>query len=169
MNSTAKKCAVLVVLALAVSLPSFSTLHISSEGLQLLANAEGCRTSPYQCSAGVWTNGIGHTRGVTPATEVSERQVAVNLIDDVQRVESGIARCMPGAMPQGVYDATVSFAFNVGVGAVCRSTYARFINQQRWQDACDQLMRWVYVSGERNKGIETRRSAERARCLRGLQ
>lgn len=168
MNTPAKKCAVLVVLALAVSLPSFTTLHLSSEGLRLLANAEGCRTSPYQCSAGVWTNGIGHTRGVTPATEVNERQVAVNLIDDIQRVESGIARCMPVAMPQGVYDATVSFAFNVGVGAVCRSTYARLINQQQWQGACDQLMRWVYVAGERNQGIETRRAAERALCLKGV-
>lgn len=169
MNSIAKKCAVLVVMALAISLPSFSTLKISSEGLLLLANAEGCRTSPYQCSAGVWTNGIGHTRGVTPATEVNERQIAVNLIDDVQRVESGIARCMPVAMPQGVYDATVSFAFNVGVGAVCRSTYAQLINQQQWQAACDQLMRWVYVKGVRNKGIETRRTAERALCLKGAQ
>lgn len=169
MNSITKKCAVLVVMALAISLPSFSTLKISSEGLLLLANAEGCRTSPYQCSAGVWTNGIGHTRGVTPATEVNERQIAINLIDDVQRVESGIARCMPVAMPQGVYDATVSFAFNVGVGAVCRSTYAQLINQQQWQAACDQLMRWVYVKGVRNKGIETRRAAERTLCLKGAQ
>lgn len=168
MNSPAKKCAVLIVLALAVTLPSFSTLQISGEGLQLLASAEGCRTSPYQCSAGVWTNGIGHTRGVTPVTAVSERQVAVNLIDDVQRVERGIARCLQVTMPQGVWDATVSFAFNVGVSAVCRSTYARLINQQQWRAACDQLMRWVYVTGVRNKGIEARRSAERALCLKGV-
>lgn len=169
MNSTVKKCAVLVVMALAISLPSFSTLRISSEGLLLLANAEGCRTSPYQCSAGVWTNGIGHTRGVIPTAEVNERQIAINLIDDVQRVESGIARCMPVAMPQGVYDATISFAFNVGVGAVCRSTYARLINQQQWPAACDQLMRWVYVKGVPDKGIETRRRAERALCLKGAK
>ena len=167
MNIPVKQCVVLVVLAMAISLPSFSRLRISSEGLLLLANAEGCRTSPYQCSAGVWTSGIGHTRGVKPDTEVNERQVAINLIDDVQRVESGIARCMPVTMPQGVYDATVSFAFNVGVGAVCGSSYARLINQQQWHDACDQLMRWVYVAGVRTKGLETRRAAERALCLKG--
>ncbi|MTD27519.1 lysozyme [Erwinia sorbitola] len=168
MNSTAKKCALLLVLALAATLPSFSSLRISSEGLQLLADAEGCRLSPYQCSAGVWTNGIGHTRGVTSVTEVNERQVAVNLIDDVQRVENGIARCMAVEMPQAVYDATVSFAFNVGVGAVCRSTFARLINQRQWQAACDQLRRWVYVAGVRNKGIEARRAAEYARCIKGV-
>lgn len=148
-------------------MPSFSRLHISSEGLVLLANAEGCRTSAYQCSAGVWTHGIGHTQGVTPSDVVNERQVAVNLIKDVQRVEQGIERCMPVRMLQGVYDATVSFAFNVGVSAACRSTYARLIKQHQWTAACDQLMRWVYIAGVRNQGLENRRAAERALCLKG--
>lgn len=87
MSQTAKRCAVVAVLAIAALLPQFETLKISSGGLQLLADAEGCRTSPYQCSAGVWTNGIGHTAGVTPQSAVSERQAAVNLVDDLIRVE----------------------------------------------------------------------------------
>lgn len=152
MNSTAKKCAVLTIVTLAALLPEFRTLRISSDGLLLLANAEGCRTSPYQCSAGVWTNGIGHSRGVTPLSAVNERQVAVNLIDDLQRVERGIARCMPVSMPQPVYDATVSFAFNVGVGA-----------------ACSQLPRWIYVDGKSSQGLVQRRRAEQAWCLKGAE
>ena len=166
MSSNAKKCAVLAIIALAALLPEFRTLGISADGLLLLANAEGCRTSPYQCSAGVWTNGIGHTRGVSAASAVSERQVAVNLIDDVQRVERGIARCMPLAMPQPVYDATVSFAFNVGVRAACDSTFATLINQQKWTDACNQLLRWIYVDGNPSTGLAQRRRAERAWCLK---
>lgn len=169
MSSSAKKCAVLTIIALAALLPEFHTLNISSEGLRLLANAEGCRTSPYQCSAGVWTNGIGHTRGVTPASVVNERQVAVNLIDDVQRVERGIARCMPAAMPPPVYDAAVSFAFNVGVGAACGSTFTTLINQQKWRAACNQLPRWIYVNGKPSKGLEQRRRAEQAWCLKGAE
>lgn len=169
MNSTAKKCAVLTIVALAALLPEFRTLRISSDGLLLLANAEGCRTSPYQCSARVWTNGIGHTRGVTPLSAVNERQVAVNLIDDLQRVERGIARCMPVSMPQPVYDATVSFAFNVGVGAACGSTFATLINQQKWRAACSQLPRWIYVDGKSSQGLVQRRRAEQAWCLKGAE
>lgn len=169
MNSFAKRCAVVAVLAVATLLPKFETLKTSSDGLALIANAEGCRTSPYQCSAGVWTNGIGHTLGVTPASQVSERQAAVNLIDDVIRVEHGIAQCMPVTMPQQVYDATVSFGFNVGVRAVCQSTFARHINTLHWRAACNELRRWVYVDGKVNRGLQNRRANETAYCLKGLQ
>ena len=103
-----------------------------------------------------------------PKTQITERQAAVNLVEDVMRVEKGIARCMSIAMPQPVYDAVVSFAFNVGVAAACISTLAFFINKGRWRDACEQLPRWVFVNGVRVTGLERRRANERAYCLRGV-
>lgn len=167
MSQIAKRCAVVAVLAVAVLLPEFSTLKTSEAGLRLIADAEGCRTTPYQCSANVWTNGIGHTEGVTPQSVVSERQVAVNLVYDVMRVERGIAACMPVVMPPQVYDAVVSFTFNVGVRAACTSTLSGFINRGEWRSACQQLQRWVYVKGVKNKGIENRRAREIAWCMKG--
>lgn len=164
---TAKRCAVIAVLAIATLLPQFKTLKISEGGLRLIADAEGCRTSPYQCSAGVWTNGIGHTEGVTPHSQVSERQAAVNLVYDVMRVERQLAVCAPVDMPQPVYDALVSFSFNVGTGAACGSTLVSYLKRQQWQQACDQLSRWVYVNGIRNAGLENRRQREKAWCLKG--
>jgi lysozyme len=166
--SIVRRCAVGAVLAIAALLPQTPTLKTSAAGLALIADFEGCRLSAYQCSAGVWTNGIGHTAGVRPQTHISERQAAVNLVEDVMRVEKGIARCMPAAMPQPVYDAVVSFAFNVGVAAACKSTLAFFINKDQWRDACEQLPRWVFVKGERNTGLERRRADELAYCLRGV-
>lgn len=167
MSQSAKRCTVVVVLAIATLLPEFKTLKTSEFGLQLIANAEGCRTSPYQCSAGVWTNGVGHTAGVTPASVVSERQAAVNLVYDVMRVEHGIDACMHHDMPQPVYDAVVSWAFNVGVHAACHSTLAAFINQGQWRSACLQLKRWVYVKGLFSAGLQNRREREMAWCLKG--
>ena len=149
-------------------LPQTPTLKTSAAGLALIADFEGCRLSAYQCSAGVWTNGIGHTAGVKPRTQISERQAAVNLVEDVMRVEKGIARCMPVDMPQPVYDAVVSFAFNVGATAACKSTLAFFINQGEWRKACEQLPRWVFVNGVRVTGLERRRANELAYCLRGV-
>jgi lysozyme len=166
--SIVRRCAVAAVLAIAALLPQTPTLKTSAAGLALIADFEGCRLSAYQCSAGVWTNGIGHTAGVKPQTQISERQAAVNLVEDVMRVEKGIARCMPVAMPQPVYDAVVSFAFNVGVTAACKSTLAFFINKGQWRDACEQLPRWVFVNGERVTGLERRRTNELAYCLRGV-
>ncbi|MBC3249271.1 lysozyme [Serratia fonticola] len=169
MSSIVKRCSVAAVLLLAVLLPDFSQLHTSMAGLELIANLEGCRLSPYQCSAGVWTSGIGHTAGVKPGRAISERDAAVNLVADVMQVERQLARCMPVVMPQPVYDAVVSFAFNVGTGAACKSTLAHFINQRQWPQACNQLPRWVYVNGVKSTGLANRRASERALCMTGAQ
>ncbi|AJJ61669.1 phage lysozyme family protein [Yersinia aldovae 670-83] len=152
MNAIVKRCLVSVILALVAVLPHYPTLKTSAAGLKLIADYEGCQLNAYQCSANVWTNGIGHTAGVKPNSVISEQQVALNLIAGVLRVERAIAVCMPVAMPQPVYDAVVSFTFNVGTGAACRSTLAFYVNKSDWRNACNQLPRWVYVNGVKTKG-----------------
>lgn len=169
MSSIVKRCSVAAVLALAALVPDFRLLHTSQQGLALIADLEGCRLRPYQCSAGVWTSGIGHTAGVAPARNITEQEAAGNLVADVLNTERRLEACAPVAMPPGVYDAVVSFAFNVGTGAACQSTLVYFLNQKKWQQACDQLPRWVYVNGARNAGLENRRKRERAYCLKGEQ
>jgi len=164
---TVKRCAVGVVLALAATLPGFQQLHTSVEGLKLIAYYEGCRLQPYQCSAGVWTDGIGNTRGVVPGKSITERQAAGNFITNVLRVEAALARCVAVSMPQQVYDALVSLAFNVGTGNACGSTMVALLKQGRWHQACGQLPRWVYVKGVFNQGLDNRRQREMAWCLRG--
>ncbi len=62
------------------------------------------------------------------------------------------------SVPQNVYDALVSLAFNVGTGNACGSTMVKFINQKRWREACYQLPRWVYVKGVFNPGLDNRRA-----------
>lgn len=164
---TVKRCAVGVVLALAATLPGFQQLHTSVEGLKLIADYEGCRLQPYQCSAGVWTDGIGNTRGVVPGKSITERQAAGNFITNVLRVEAALARCVAVSMPQQVYDALVSLAFNVGTGNACGSAMVALLKQGRWREACGQLSRWVYVKGVFNQGLDNRRQREMAWCLRG--
>lgn len=169
MSSVVKRCCVAAVLLLAALVPDFRLLHTSQDGLALLADLEGCRLRPYQCSAGVWTSGIGHTAGVTPARDITEREAATNLVADVLGTERRLAVCAPVEMPQHVYDAVVSFAFNVGTGAACRSTLVYFLNEKKWKQACDQLPRWVYVRGVKSTGLENRRQREREYCLKGAQ
>ncbi|WP_373963368.1 lysozyme [Kosakonia sacchari] len=169
MGLPVKRCSAAAVLALAVLLPDFRLLKTSPQGLALIADLEGCRLRPYQCSAGVWTSGIGHTAGVIPTRDISEKEAASNLVADVLQVERRLAQCAPVAMPPQVYDAVVSFAFNVGSGAACRSTLVYFLNQKQWRQACDQLPRWVFIDGVRNQGLENRRQRERAWCLQGAQ
>ncbi|NMP27206.1 lysozyme [Rahnella sp. SAP-1] len=168
MSSIVRRCSVAGVLALALLLPDHRAVKTSDAGLALLANLEGCRLNPYQCSAGVWTSGIGHTAGVKPAQAITEPIAAQNLISDVLMTERAVDKCMRVAMPQPVYDAVVSFAFNVGTAAACRSTLAFFINKGEWGKACQQLPRWVFVNGVKSDGLINRRSAELKHCLKGV-
>ncbi len=169
MSSIVKHCSVAAVLALAALMPDFRLLNTSPDGLALIADLEGCRLTPYQCSAGVWTSGIGHTAGVVPKRDITEREAAANLVADVLNTERRLAVCVPVTMPQQVYDALVSFSFNVGTGAACRSTLVSYLKRQQWWQACDQLTRWVFVNGERSTGLENRRQRERAYCLQGVK
>lgn len=165
--SIVKRCIVAVILGLVALLPQTAGLRTTAEGMALIADFEGCQLTPYKDCGGVWTSGIGHTSGVTGGAQINEAQVAANFIADIQHVERGLAGCMAITMPQPVYDAVVSFAFNVGVRAACTSTLALFINKGEWRKACEQLPRWVFVKGARSAGLERRRQNEMAYCLKG--
>ncbi|WP_208951525.1 lysozyme [Rahnella sp. ChDrAdgB13] len=168
-TSTLKRCSAAAILTLMAALPGYHALQVSDEGLRLITDFEGCQLQPYQCSAGFWTSGIGHTAGVVPGKAISDHQAAENLLQDIQQTERAVKKCMPADMPQPVFDAVVSFSFNVGTGAACKSTLAYFINKQQWRQACGQLPRWVYVKGQRSSGLERRRNAEFTVCLKGIE
>ncbi|HBN1719432.1 TPA: phage major capsid protein, P2 family [Escherichia coli] len=110
---------------------------------------------------------LDNTSGVIPGKTITERQAAEGLISNVLRVERALERCVKQQPPQKVYDAAVSFAFNVGTGNACSSTLVKLLNQRRWADACRQLPRWVYVKGVFNQGLDNRRAREMAWCLQG--
>lgn len=107
--------------------------------------------------------------GVVPKRDITERDAAENLVADVLHVEQQLAACVQVDMPQPVYDALVSFSFNVGTAAACRSTLVSYLKHRQWEQACNQLSRWVYVNGVKSKGLENRRQRERAYCLKGTQ
>ena len=103
-----------------------------------------------------------------PAQNITEQDAARNLIADIIMTERVVDKCMPVIMPQPVYDAVISLAFNIGSGAACKSTLAYFIRRGEWSQACQQLPRWVYVNGVWNKGLNNRRAVELKHCMKGV-
>ena len=61
--------------------------------------------------------------------------------------------------------AMVSFAYNMGIANVKTSTLARLFNQGEYEQACDQLSRWVYAKKKKYGGLVRRREVEKAWCL----
>lgn len=58
------------------------------------------------------------------------------------------------------YDTLVSFTFNLGAGALQRSTLRRKVNREEHAEVPAQLMRWVWAGGRILPGLKKRRAAE---------
>ncbi len=76
--------------------------------------------------------------------------------------------CIKRPLTDGQKAAFLSFAFNVGNSAFCKSTLARKANAGDLMGACAELSRWVMAGGRELPGLVKRRAAERQLCEKGL-
>lgn len=142
-------------------------MKISENGLNLIKQFEGLRLQAYQCSAGVWTVGYGHTAGVRPGDIIDEVQAGIFLRQDVAASESTVMKFVTVALRQHQFDALVSFVFNLGSGNFAASTLLKKLNAKDYNGAADQFLRWVYAGGEPISGLLRRRNAERELFIKG--
>ena len=135
--------------------------HINERGLSIIKEFEGLRLRSYVCPAGKWTIGWGHTRTARPNMGITEGQADELLREDVRNFERCINRNVRVPLTNNEFSALVSWAFNIGCGAVQTSTLLRVLNQGNKTRAADELLRWNRGDGRVLKGLIRRRQAER--------
>lgn len=134
---------------------------IGQAGLKLIMEFEGCRLTAYQCSAGVWTIGYGHTAGVHKGMKITQAQADEYLKHDVAKFEKYVNN--PSYVPftdklnQNQFDALVSFAFNLGQGNVKKLCTGRVMNQ-----IPSAMQQYCKAAGKTLSGLQRRRKAEAA-------
>ena len=132
-------------------------MKISQQGLDLLVAREGRRNKAYLDSVGVWTIGVGHTGPeVHEGLVWTDAEIEAALRADIARFEDAINDSVTVGLEQYQFDALVSFAYNVGIGAFKSSTLLKRINAMRFDEAALQFDRW-HIPPE----ITSRRNAER--------
>jgi lysozyme len=159
-------------------------MKISKAGIDLIKHFEGVRLKPYKCPAQLWTIGVGHVMypdqarlsaegrryfPLKPEHKRSFTEAEVNelLRNDLYRFESGVERLCGGSLPQHQFDALVSFAFNLGLGTLQRSTLRMKLTRGDIKGAADQFLRFCMAGGKILPGLQRRRVAERAMFLGG--
>lgn len=138
-------------------------MKISQRGINLIKNFEGLRLKAYKCPAGVWTIGYGHTGNVRQGQVITKMQAELLLKKDLERFEKAVNEFALIKLTQNQFDSLVSFAFNVGIEAFCKSTLLKIINTGTFKlkEIEIQLMRWVKDSqGRILKGLVNRRKKE---------
>lgn len=127
-------------------------MKISKKGISLIKNFEGLRLTAYRDIAGVWTIGYGSTRYVGGETvksgdELLTESHAEALLNDTLKVfTSVVSRMVKVPLNQNQFDALVSFAYNVGTGALQQSTLLKKLNIQDYFGAADQLLNWNKIT-----------------------
>lgn len=135
-------------------------LRVSPEGISLIKRFEGFSTSPYRCPAGYWTIGYGHLLNHLPAASLTQQEGEFLLKQDIQKAESAVHRMVPVPLTQHQFDALVSFTYNLGAGALQRSTLRQKILRQEHDLAALEFPKWVYAGGRKMAGLARRRHAE---------
>ncbi|NJL51166.1 MAG: lysozyme [Hydrococcus sp. SU_1_0] len=135
-------------------------MKLSEAGLSLIKSFEGLRLAAYQCSAGVWTIGYGHTKTAKPGKCITLEQANKLLTEDVVGFEQAVRMLVKVPLNQNQFDALVSFAFNVGVSGFQNSQLLVSLNKGHYSVAAKQLMRWVHAGKVRIPGLVRRRQRE---------
>ncbi len=138
-------------------------MRISNEALAKVKEFEGLRLESYKCSAGVWTIGYGHTRGVKQGQSITEAQADALLRGDLMSAERYVNELSLN-LTQGQFDALVDFAFNLGTGRLGSSSLLKKIRQGAdTAEIQSEFKRWVYAGGKKLEGLVKRRAWEAER------
>jgi lysozyme len=146
---------------------SLTTMHISQAGLDLIKSFEGyldrmpdgsCRA--YLCPAKVLTIGWGCTEGVTEGLTWTKDQAEKGLRSELIKHESHVKRLVTVELNQNEFDALVSFTYNVGAGALAKSTLLRCLNKNDRAGAARGFALWNKGGGKVLPGLVIRRQRE---------
>ena len=140
-------------------------MQISTKGIELIKKFEGFRSKPYRCAGGVLTIGYGHTSGVSLGTTCTKEQATRWLKKDVEVAEQAIKKYVKVPLDQNMYDALVSFIYNVGTSAFKNSTLLKKLNAGYYEDSACEFRRWNKAGGKVNAGLSRRRAEEKALFL----
>ena len=140
-------------------------LSLSAAGLLAIAGYEGYRASAYNDGAGVQTIGYGTTQYDTGAPvragdKITPERALVQLGAAASRTERALAACIAVPLAQREWDALVSWAYNIGTGAACKSTLIRRLNAGDYNAPCVELPKWNRAGGRVLAGLVKRRAAE---------
>ena len=133
--------------------------------LAAVAGFEGFARTTYPDVGGVPTYCYGETQGAEWGKTYSKEQCDEQLSRRLVEFNRGVDSCVTAALPDTRRAAFVSLAYNIGVGAFCKSTVVRRINAGDVAGACDAMLMWNKVNGIVWRGLSERRKQERELCL----
>lgn len=135
---------------------------------KLIAKFEGLKLTAYPDTGGIWTIGYGSTKDpftgkrVKEGDKISKETALEWLKKDIEQRKFAIRKLIKVPISENKLAAITSLAYNIGLGALQRSTLLRLLNEKApVQEIADQFLVWNKVNGKEIKGLTNRRKLER--------
>jgi len=160
-------------------------MSITANGVSLLRKWEGMALTPYKDVGGRETVGFGHlmtrqervdqaiflpvSREWVPLRDFDEEAAERLLREDCHAFARAVYHFVKAPLNQNQRDALICFTFNVGTGALLRSSLLRRLNDGNFEAVPGEMMRWCRVDGEVVEGLKNRRKAEVALWRRPVE
>ena len=133
------------------------------KGVQLICQFEGLKLERYRDAVGLWTIGYGHLilkEEMEKLIKITTGEAKNILRKDLKRTETGVKKLLTLSVTQNQFDALVSFAFNLGLGNLKKSTLLKKVNAGDKDAAALQFKCWNKAGGRVLAGLTRRRDAE---------
>lgn len=125
---------------------------------------EGVSLTPYTDIVGVATVCYGETN--VPMRRYSLAECDEMLQSDLGRRLAELGKCIHMPLRENEWAALLSWSYNIGTPAACKSTLVRKVNVGAAPaEFCPELLRWNRAGGREVRGLTNRRKAEMALCM----
>jgi len=132
----------------------------------MTAYYEGTVLHTYSDPVGIPTACIGETdKEITMKNKFTEQECTALLGASMAVHAQELAKCVTVPIKTQEAAAIVSWSYNVGTGAACKSTLVRKMNAG--QEFCSELKKWDRAGGMVLPGLTKRRQAEFQMCTTG--
>lgn len=142
-------------------------MRLDQKGYDLIKSFEGLSLKPYLCSAKVPTIGYGNTYYENNVkVKMSDAPITKQRAEDLlklnaDRFASKVVNLIKKPITQNQFNALVSFAYNVGSGALASSTLLKKVNiNPNNATISNEFLRWNKAGGVAVQGLTNRRKKE---------
>lgn len=141
-------------------------MKTNQAGLNLMKEFEGLKLEAYLCPANVPTIGYGNTfypdgRKVKMGDKITQKEADEIMQAVLSEFEAGVTRMVTSTVHPNQFAALVSFAYNVGLANLRRSTLLRKVNANPKDPSIrEEFLRWNKAAGRELAGLTRRRKAE---------
>lgn len=141
-------------------------MKLDPNGYRLIQGFEGLKLSAYKDSAGITTIGYGNITyengtKVKMGDTITQEKADLLFQHFANRFASQVDSIVTATVNQNQFNAMVSLAYNIGIGAFSKSTLLKKVNKNSCDSTIkDEFMKWVNAGGKRIQGLINRRAKE---------